>query len=200
MAVIFLPVLEAAGAALAEAVPAAAGTAIAGILTSPGDTSKDESDAKSTARAVPKSGERCKRCPPDEGTLVTRNWNMSETSRQYQAYATGFAPQTEWNFGGLDFDGFRSSMCQLEEAKAKYDQFFNRETGKPKYFFSLFGVGKIRAQASAQSAVVAANPPSLLRWYFMQPVSHAFFARVFRTAAPLVQTELKPLPVASLEQ
>ena len=199
MVVVFIPVLEAAAAALAEALPAIAGTAVGGILTSSGDKSDDQSEAKPKTRAVPRPGERCKKCPPDEGDLVTRNWNMSEASRQYQAYVTGFAPQTEWNFGGLDFDGFRSAMCQLEEAKAKYDQFFDRDTGKPKYFFSLFGVGKIRAQASAQSAVVAGSPPARLRWYFMQPISYAFFAKVFRTAAPLVQTEFKPFPAASLE-
>lgn len=200
MVVIFMPVLEAAAAALAEALPAATGTAVAGILTSPGDTSKDKEEAKPTTRAIPKSGERCKKCPPDEGSLVTRNWNMSETSRQYQTYVTGFAPQTEWNFGGLDFDGFRSAMCQLEEAKAKYDQFFNRDTGRPKRFFTLFGVEKIRTQATAQSTVAATSPPTRLRWYFMQPVSYRFFSRDFRTTAPVIQTEYKPLESSPVQE
>ncbi len=200
MVVIFLPILEAAGAALAEALPAATGTAVGGILSSNGDTSKDKSDAKPIARAAPKSGERCKKCPPDEGQFVQRNWNMSETSRQYQTYVTGFAPGTEWSFGGLDFDGFRSAMCQLEEAKAKYDQFFNRETGRPKRFFTLFGAEKIRTQATAQSTVAATSPSTRLRWYFMEPVSYRFFSRDFRTTAPVIQTEYKPLQPSSVEE
>ncbi len=41
------------------------------------------------------------------GTLVKRNWNMSEDSRGYQARITGFLPGTEWKYKN-DFDGFKS--------------------------------------------------------------------------------------------
>ncbi|SAL29538.1 hypothetical protein AWB64_02521 [Caballeronia sordidicola] len=192
MAVLAIPLIEAAGTALAEAFPALlGGAATAGILSLSRDHAEDKSKAQPVARTLPKTNEKCKRCPPDSGMLVTRNWNMSDTSQAYQAQVTGFAPGTEWNFGGLDFDGFRSTMCQLEEAKAKYDQFFDGETGEPKFFFRTFGVLKLRRQAQAQSVVVGGNPPSLLCWYFMQPLSYGFFKRDFRTRAPLVQTELK---------
>ncbi|WP_392396213.1 Tox-REase-5 domain-containing protein [Paraburkholderia caledonica] len=42
------------------------------------------------------------------------------------AQVAGFAPNTEWSFSKLDFDGFRASLCQLEEATANYDQFWRR--------------------------------------------------------------------------
>lgn len=192
MVVVFIPVLEAAAAALAEALPAITGTAVGGILTSSGDTSKDKSEAKPNTRAIPKSGERCKKCPPDEGDLVTRNWNMSDVSREYQARVTGFAPRTEWSFGGLDFDGFHSSQCLLQEAKARYDQFFNPEDGQPKFFFSLSGEQKILDQARRQNAIVSTSPPSKLNWYFMQPLSYRYFAREFSTEASLINTVYEP--------
>ncbi|WP_414446779.1 restriction endonuclease fold toxin 5 domain-containing protein [Burkholderia sp. 22PA0099] len=187
---LILPLLGAAGAAVSEALPAAAGIAAAGALTSSGDTTKDQTKTK--ARAVPQANKPCKKCPPDSGKLVTRNWNMSERSREYQARITGFAPRTEWNFSGTDFDGFRSQYCSLEEAKAAYDQFFDREDGNPKFFFNTFGVGKIIKQAAKHSNVATANPPATVNWYFMQPLSYRYFTRRFMDAAPEVETFYQP--------
>jgi len=67
---------------------------------------KDEANNARTAPiaqtdAQTKAKEKCKECPPDKGALVTRNWNMSEVSRAYQARITGFSPYTEWNWRGL---------------------------------------------------------------------------------------------------
>jgi hypothetical protein len=201
MAVLAIPLAEAAGAALAEAFPALlGGTATAAILSLPGDHAEDKSKTQPVARTMPKTDEPCKKCPPDAGNLVTRNWNMSDTSRAYQAQVTGFSAGTEWNFSGLDFDGFRTSMCQLEEAKAKYDQFFDGDTGRPKRFFRLFGIQKMRAQAQAQSIVVSGNRPSQLLWYFMQPLSYEFFTRDFRVSAPIIQTELKSLATTAIQE
>ena len=158
---------------------------------------KEEADNARTAPiaqtdAQTKAKEKCKECPPDKGALVTRNWNMSEVSRAYQARITGFAPYTEWNFGGVDFDGFRSSQCLLQEAKARYDQFFDPETGEPKFFFGLTGAPKIATQGRIQNAVVATNAPAKLSWYFMQPLSYRYFARRFARQAPLIRTFLQP--------
>lgn len=193
MAVLAIPLLEAAGTALAEAFPALlGGAATAGILSLPGDTEQDKSKAQPSTRAIPKQDESCKKCPPDIGSLVNRNWNMSEISREYQARVTGFAPRTEWSFSGLDFDGFRSTQCLLQEAKARYDQFFSPDSGQPKFFFLLTGERNIRRQARAQNIVVASNPPSQLAWYFMQPLSYRYFSRLFATEAPLINTLLQP--------
>lgn len=158
---------------------------------------KEEADDARTApiartQAQTRAKEKCKGCPPDEGALVTRNWNMSDASRAYQARVTGFAPYTEWNFGGVDFDGFRSSECLLQEAKARYDQFFDPETGEPKFFFGLAGAPKIINQGRFQSNVVAASAPARLNWYFMQPLSYRYFARHFATQARTIRTLLQP--------
>jgi hypothetical protein len=51
---------------------------------------------------------------------------MSDSSRDYQARVTGFAPLTEWKFMNIEFDGFRAPECRLQEAKARYDQFFDK--------------------------------------------------------------------------
>jgi len=58
---------------------------------------------------------------------------MSDASRMYQVQEAGFSPNTEWSFSELDLDGFRASLCQLEETKANYDQFWRRVSRK---FFS----------------------------------------------------------------
>ncbi|SDQ19503.1 Restriction endonuclease fold toxin 5 [Paraburkholderia fungorum] len=194
MVVLAIPLVEAAGAVLAEAFSAlVGGTATAAILALPGDHAEDESKTQPVVRTMPKTDEPCKKCPPDAGNRVTRNWNMSDTSRAYQAQVTGFAAGTEWNFSGLDFDGFRTSLCQLEEAKAKYDQFFDGDTGEPKMFYEVFGVRKMQTQALAQNTVAISNPPTQLHWYFMQPMSYRYFTQLFQSTAPLIRTELRPL-------
>jgi hypothetical protein len=92
----------------------------------------------------------------------------------------------------MDFDGFRSSECLLLEAKARYDQFFDPETGNPDIFFRIIGEPKILKQAYAQSKLVAENPPSRLDWCFMQPISYKYFTKAFATRAPFINTLLKP--------
>lgn len=159
---------------------------------------KEEADNARTApiaqaEAQTKTKEKCKDCPPDKGALVTRNWNMSDVSRAYQARITGFAPYSEWNFGGVDFDGFRSSQCLLQEAKALYDQFFDPEDGEPKFFFRLSGGDrKIVRQAQAQTAIVVASSPARLNWYFMQPLSYRYFTRRFAREGVVAVTLLQP--------
>ena len=145
------------------------------------------------AESQSKAKEKCKECPPDKGSLVSRNWNMSEESRAYQTRITGFAPYTEWNFGGLDFDGFKSAECLLQEAKALYDQFFDPEDGEPKLFFRLSGGDrKIVRQAQAQTAVVIASAPARLTWYFMQPLSYRYFTRRFAREGVSAVTLFQP--------
>lgn len=191
MATLAVPVLE----GLAEWLLPRLGIALGGALLADKVLEKDKT--KEDAPAIPDTATRtrtrtCKQCPPDCGSLVTRNWNMSDVSRAYQARVTGFAPYTEWNFAGNDFDGFRSTICQLEEAKAKYDQFFDEETGEPRRFYRLFGVPKMLGQAQTHNGVVISNPPAKVLWYFMQPLSYGYFSRTFRIGAPFVVTALQP--------
>ncbi|WP_116139105.1 restriction endonuclease fold toxin 5 domain-containing protein [Trinickia diaoshuihuensis] len=117
---------------------------------------------------------------------------MSNVSRDYQVRVTGFAPFTEWKFMNIEFDGFKSSECRLQEAKARYDQFFDTKTGFPKYFFQIFGVQRMLNQARIQSAITKNNPPARLTWYFMQPISHKYFSDIFLREDLPIDSLLQP--------
>ncbi|MFM0059913.1 hypothetical protein PQR64_30195 [Paraburkholderia phytofirmans] len=71
MAVLAIPLVEGAGALLAEAFPALlGGTAAAGILSLSGDQAQDKSKTQPVARTMPKTDEACKKCPPDAGIFL----------------------------------------------------------------------------------------------------------------------------------
>jgi hypothetical protein len=187
--------LEEAGIALLAML-----TVLGGAIRGLGETARSEPDSldadtqksKSGTRAIPVPLEPQSQCPPRRGWLVTRKWHMSEISRDYQARVTGFAPFTEWKFMNIEFDGFRAPECRLQEAKARYDQFFNKQTGQPKHFFRIFGVPRIFNQARIQSEIAAANPPARLTWYFMQPISHEYFSKAFAHQKLLIESLLYP--------
>jgi hypothetical protein len=197
MASLAVPVLEGAGLALARALGYGAATAVGGAAIN--EAAKRKAKAAEEAKAAPlaqagtqtKTNDSCKKCPPDCGTLVERNWNMSEDARAYQSRITGFVPYTEWNFNGDDFDGFKSQMCLLLEAKARYDQFFDLD-GTPKLFFRISGTAKIMAQAERQADVIWANPPAQLHWHFMQPISFSYFSKRFGQSLLPIQCLLTP--------
>ncbi|NRR32198.1 hypothetical protein HSX11_18640 [Oxalobacteraceae bacterium] len=197
MAALAIPVVEGAALALLRAlgIVAVGGVGAAAI----NEAAKKKAESAENAKATPiaqagtqtKTRDTCSKCPPDCGTLVPRDWNMSEISRAYQARITGFVPGTEWSFRGNDFDGFKSQACLLLEAKAKYDQFFS-SVSKPKVFFSLTGLPKIRDQAIRQSEVIEASPPSQLHWHFMEPLSYGFFSQAFANSFLPIVTHLTP--------
>jgi len=198
MAGLAVPILEGAGLALARALGYTAAATAGAAAVNEAAKRKTEEAEKAKASPIAQAGtqtktkEACKQCPPDCGTLVPRNWAMSEESRAYQARISGFAPYTEWSFGGADFDGFKSSQCLLLEAKARYDQFFDEVTGEPEGFFSLFGVKKIILQAKKHNRIVQANPPAFCSWHFMQPLSCAYFSARFRVPYPFVRVHHTP--------
>jgi hypothetical protein len=92
----------------------------------------------------------------------------------------------------IEFDGFKSSECRLQKAKARYDQFFDAQTGLPKKFFGIFGIPRIFNQARIQSSIVATNPPTQLTWYFMQPISHEYFSKAFAREKLPIESLLHP--------
>jgi Restriction endonuclease fold toxin 5 len=147
------------------------------------------SDAAKTATQT--KTKVCDKCPPDCGLMVLRNWNMSAAAREYQARVTAFVPGTEWNYGGIDFDGFASAECMLKEAKSRYDQFLVGEDDElaPKEWFKAFE-RKMLPQAAAQAAVTRAAPPSRLTWYFQGAKTYAFMAEKVMRQAPLVAVHL----------
>lgn len=197
MAALAVPIIEGAGVALLRALGVAAVGGAGAVAVNQAVKKKAESADKAKAAPIAQAGtqartrDTCTKCPPDCGTLVARNWHMSDGSRAYQARITGFSPGTEWSFQGTDFDGFKSQACLLLEAKAKYDQFFDAE-GEPKLFFKIAGLGKVLAQADRQSVVIESAPPSQLHWHFMEPLSHAYFANRFQSSFLPIVPHLTP--------
>ena len=187
MAAVAVPILEAAGAALAWLARAAV-AGLGGVAANEALKKRQESTDKAKAKPIAQTETKattttCTKCPPDCGSLVERNWNMSEESREYQARITGFAMGTEWNFAGMDFDGFYSGMCMLQEAKARYDQFFRSDGQGYRWYL---GFVDMRNQAFAQSQVARAAPPSLLRWSFMTPLTYAYMEPILVRMPPLI--------------
>jgi hypothetical protein len=79
----------------------------------------------------------------------------------------------------------------LQEAKARYDQFFYSKTGQPREFFKARGEQRMLRQAYKQCAVAMANPPAKLTWYFMQPLSHTYFSRIFASEGLPIESLLR---------
>lgn len=184
-----------------------AGLALLALLTAVGDAVRgladrtqadrdglesDKAKSNSATRVVPVPYESHAQCPPRRGWLVTRRWHMSQMSRDYQVRVTGFVPFTEWKFMNIEFDGFQTSECRLQEAKARYDQFFDSKSGHPKRFFRAFGVPRMLHQAKIQSEITKINPPARLTWYFMQPISHKYFSKIFINEKFAIESLLYP--------
>jgi len=179
MAGLVVPVIEAAavelGPVLARAgVALLGGVGLAGTASLSSDTPKDESKAKTDTKAVPRTGEKCKKCPPEESGLPQRrNHHMSARARQYQGRITGRPFSTEegwseeWVWLGTDFDGIVPGECLLQEAKANYAQFLKRnDDGELKERKWFEGYTALFSQLERQAGKVNSNPPARLRWYF----------------------------------
>jgi len=110
------------------------------------------------------------------------NWN----SYQYQARITGFAFDEEsclwseeWQWMGIDFDGFHQDECLLQEAKGNYDQFIGND-GRPKPFF--MGFFDMSEQILNQSIAVNSSPPARLMWYFATPKARTYMLPTLASA------------------
>jgi len=154
------------------------GPAVATTASLPGDTAQNDAKTKPVARTLPRTDEPCKKCPAEEGSEVLNNHGANWNAYEYQARITGFAFDTErclwsmeWNWQGIDFDGFKAEQCLLQEAKGNYDQFLDA-MGGPKRFFTGFKI--MQDQIIERAAVVNAAPPAKLHYYFQTP-----FARIF---------------------
>ncbi|KIX54272.1 hypothetical protein SZ31_24720, partial [Burkholderia pseudomallei] len=172
------PVLARAGVALLG------GATVAGTASLSGDTPKEDSKATPDVRALPRTGESCKKCPPDAGARIRRNHGVNWNSYRYQARITGFPFDTEacrwseeWDWLGVDFDGFQPGECMLQETKGNYDQFLDGSIPGAEDFFR--GFDKMETQITTQASKVRANPPARLTWYFQTPLTR-------RKMAPLL--------------
>lgn len=189
MALLAFPALEAAYLALLAALGIGAGTVIVSEEVKRRQRAASEAGAGDVAKTAPMALTKAyQKCPPDCGTLVMRNWHMSAAAREYQARVTGFAPNTEWNFAGIDFDGFASHECNLKEAKSRYDQFLTEGEDmelKPKKWYQAFE-DKMVPQAVRQAQVAGSFPPSRLTWYFQGPLTYQYMSTQVMAYPPLV--------------
>jgi hypothetical protein len=196
MAALAVPAIEAvvARALVLLGIGAAAGVAGEAVRGRQKEAERAGATPITRAGTQTKANQKCKECPPDTGMPFNRSTSgWSETSISYQARIAGLPVGqgfiTEWEFGGVTFDGFDSSQCTLKEAKAKYDQFFD-EYGDPQEWWK--GDEPVLVEASRQSAVAKPMPPVQLRWYFMQPRSYQFFSKTFSAMRLPIETVFHP--------
>jgi hypothetical protein len=136
-----------------------------------GDTTKEDSKAAPISQTLPRTGEKCKQCPPEGGAFKRANHSMTAAAREYQGRITGWpysveeAWSQEWNWQGIEFDGFIPAQCMLQEAKGNYDQFLEMQWA----IKAFRGFDKMASTIVSQGTVVRENPPTRLTWYFQGP-------------------------------
>lgn len=198
MAAIAVPLLEQAAAYGARTLGLAIGAKGADALNDLAEKrKKDSEDAKAApmSQAQPVSTTttpgKCDACPPDCGNPSVRNTNgWSPDSIVYQARVGGMPVVpgfiAEWNYKGVDFDGFTTGKCLLKEAKARYAQFLTtNEEGEEEVVGYWKGEISLLKEAATQAAVAA--PPSIkLNWFWMQSRSYAFWSPKIKRFAPKI--------------
>ncbi len=151
----------------------------AGTASLSGDAADDDIEARASAHAVPRTAERCERCPPESGLAVKRFHSMNAAPREYQGRITGRPYSVaegwseEWAWLNIDFDGFVPGQCLLQEAKGNYDQFLEMDWAKNLFF----GWDSMTSAIIRQGRVVRAHPPTRLTWYFQGPKTRDLMRR-----------------------
>ncbi|WP_042284617.1 Tox-REase-5 domain-containing protein [Citrobacter sedlakii] len=126
----------------------------------------------------------CENCPPEGKVMpmVRRcsRWSMVTISYQTRICGTFYNRETqqiqEFKYCGVSFDGWKDKLCQFWGAKARYDQFLISSRQK-KHWWK--GDRSAVNQASRHQAVATINKPLKVVWIFMQPISFAYFQRMF---------------------
>lgn len=127
----------------------------------------------------------CENCPPEGKVMpmVRRcsRWSRVTISYQTRICGTFYNPETkqiqEFKYCGVSFDGWKDKLCQFQEAKARYDQFFRADGSKKRWW-----TGNVSAinQASRHQAIATINQPLKVVWIFMQPLSREYFKKMFK--------------------
>lgn len=147
-------------------------------------------DTKTGAQA--KTDEKtCENCPPEGKVLpmVRRCSRWSEVTISYQTRICGtfYNPETqqiqEFKYCGVSFDGWKDKLCQFWEAKARYDQFLISSQQKKSWWK---GDRSAINQAGRHQAIATVNQPLKVVWIFMQPISFAYFQRMFTVYKDLI--------------
>jgi hypothetical protein len=172
-----IPAVEAAGEGIAAwwgstgAAAVAGGAALGATASLSGDSVNSRSQSTPVVRAVPKTNEKCKQCPPESGQMLAANHSMNRAPREYQARITGFPYDVvdnvwsmEWWWENIWFDGFQAGQCTLQEAKGDFSRMFDEYGETKKWFVS--SLSGFRETIVRQAVPVRANPPAKLTWYF----------------------------------
>ncbi|WP_333602691.1 Tox-REase-5 domain-containing protein [Atlantibacter hermannii] len=141
-------------------------------------------EVRAGAQAKP-DDKTCENCPPEGKVMpmVRRcsRWSRVTISYQTRICGTFYNPETkqiqEFKYCGVSFDGWKDKLCQFQEAKARYDQFFRDDGSKKRWW-----TGNVSAinQASRHQAIATINQPLKVVWIFMQPLSREYFKKMFK--------------------
>ena len=96
---------------------------------------------------------------------------------------------TEWNHGGIRFDGFWRSQCTVVEAKGHYKQFFDEE-GELKFWAKLGSRQNIQQSwlkqfTSQNDLVTRLGRPAKLEWHFLERECFEAAVQLFRSDASI---------------
>ena len=154
------------------------------------DTPLARTAAQTKADECAKRAKKCEECPPDKGVPWQRKFKERRIWVDYQARMCGMpnGPNfiMEWVFNAVTFDGFDSSQCLLKEAKAAYDQFFDKWGGFD-YIFQEDVFKDMLVEAIKQNIAAKPMPPIRLTWYFMEPVSFRYMQPQLQVATPQIE-------------
>jgi len=147
-------------------------------------------EARAGAQAKPDE-KTCENCPPEGKVMpmVRRcsRWSRVTISYQTRICGTFYNPETkqiqEFKYCGVSFDGWKDKLCQFQEAKARYDQFFRADGLKKNWW-----AGDVSAikQAGRHQAVATINQPLKVFWIFMQPISAKYFTIIFQDMKDII--------------
>ena len=138
----------------------------------------------------------CQGCPPEGkvAPMVRRCARWIEVTISYQTRICGtfYNPETqqiqELKYCGVSFDGWKRMLCQFWEAKARYDQFFNEDGTRKRWWTGHYSAAN---QATRHQTVAGLNMSLVVVWIFMQPRSYNYFTKLF-TAHKDIITRLQP--------
>jgi hypothetical protein len=138
--------------------------------------------------------QQCRDCPPDKGVKMRRTFPVRHDWVDYQARITGMpnGPNfiDEWKYNTVEFDGFVSAQCLLQEAKGGYDRFFD-EWGRPKPWWA-YNVEEMIKKLTGQVVVAVPRPPVRLEWFWQEPFSYRYFSLLLEPMAPDVIHHYQP--------
>lgn len=121
------------------------------------------SDLEAAANLVSSMHHKTEEAHGLSGKWVKVNESMSNFSRQYQKQITGKEGEV-WLQNGVKYDGMKNGI--LLDAKGKYAQFVNKETGEFKSWFS--GKQELVNEAKRQ---INASEHAPIQWYFAEESS-----------------------------